>query len=202
MPGRLKLLMLSRARNLVAVLGVSVMVLFVITCLLFSFNAKLGALLLIASWKTVPGGIGIPGLTKTYEATLTNNGILPVRVTVCDFVTDAFEHGRSVSHSVERWDRKTDRWQFFWGMPRQEFCKPYPLGITSDSKIRTVWLWPRQSLSTDFVAIQANDGLQLNDKLRFTITPFLDHSDIAVVTPPFTVDERPIGSASQLRIRH
>jgi hypothetical protein len=172
------------------------------TGLLLSFNAKLRASLLVASWKTTPGGIGIPGLTKTYEAALTNRGMLPVRVTVCDFVTDALEHGKNVAHSVERWDQNTSRWVFFWGIPRQDFCKPYPLGITSDSKIQTVWLWPRQSISTDFVAIQANGGLQLNDRLRFRITPFLDRSDIAVVTPPFTVDELPSEPASDLRIRH
>jgi hypothetical protein len=179
------------------------MLVVVITCLLLSFNGELGASLLVASWKIVPGGIGIPGLTKTYEATLTNNGILPVRVTVCDFVTDAFEHGKHVAYSIERWDQKIGRWQFFWGMPQQEFCKPYPTGITSNSKIRLAWLWPQQGISTGFVAIQASDRLNLNDRLRFTITPFLTHTNIAVVTPSFVVDERPIGSAaSGSRIGH
>ena len=88
-----------------AISCVPVLLLGVITGALFSFNPSLGALLLAASWKTTPGGIGIPGLTKTYEAALTNRGIFPVRVTVCDYVTDAFEHGKNVAHSVERWDQ-------------------------------------------------------------------------------------------------
>lgn len=180
----------SVARKL-AISCVPVLLLGVITGALFSFNPSLCALLLAASWKTTPGGIGIPGLTNTYVAALTNRGIFPVRVTVCDYVTDAFEHGKNVAHSVERWDQSGRKWLFFWGIRREDFCKPYPLGITSDSKIRSVWLWPGQSISTDFVAIQASDGLELNDRLRFTVTPFLSHPDIAVATAPFTVDERP-----------
>jgi len=169
---------------------------------LFSFNPRFGVSLLAASWKTTPGGIGIPGLTKTYEAALTNRSILPVRVSVCDYVTDAFEHGKSVAHSVERWDRSSGKWRFFWGIRSQDFCKPYPLGITSDSRIRNVWLWPGQSLSTDFVAIQATGGLEFGDRLRFTITLFLSHTDIAVAAPPFTIDELPTEPKVGFRIRH
>ena len=169
---------------------------------LFSFNPRFGVLLLAASWKTTPGGIGIPGLTKTYEAALTNRSILPVRVSVCDYVTDDFGHGRNVLHSVERWDQRSREWRFFWGIPSHDFCKPYPLGITSDSRIRTVWLWPGQSLYTDFVAIQACDGLELGDRLRFTITPFLNHAEITVAASPFAIDERPTESDVGFRIRH
>jgi hypothetical protein len=79
----------------------SLMLVGVITGAFFAFNPKLGVLLLVASWKTTPGGIGIPGLTKTYEAALTNRGVLPVHVSVCDYVTDAFEHGKSIAHSEE-----------------------------------------------------------------------------------------------------
>jgi cupin domain len=37
--------------------------------------------------------IGIPGISKLYEARLTNYGIAPVKVTACDFLSDASEHG-------------------------------------------------------------------------------------------------------------
>jgi len=195
-------LMVSDARRTVVISCALLMLIGVCIGSLFSFNPRFGVSLLAASWKTTPGGIGIPGLTKTYEAALTNRSILPVRVSVCDYVTDAFEHGKSVAHSVERWDQSSGKWRFFWGIRSRDFCKPYPLGITSDSRIRTVWLWPGQSLSTDFVAIQASDGLKLGDRLRFTITPFLRHADITVAAPPFTVDERPTDSDVGFRIRH
>jgi hypothetical protein len=194
--------MVSDARKVVVISCALLMLIGMCIATLFSFNPRFSASLLSASWKTTPGGIGIPGLTKTYEAALTNRSILPVRVTVCDYVTDAFEHGKSVAHSVERWDQGSGKWRFFWGIPSQDFCKPYPLGITSDSRIRAVWLWPGQSLSTDFVAIQASDGLELGDRLRFTITPFLSHADIAVAAPPFTIDERPTEPNLGSRIRH
>jgi hypothetical protein len=156
---------------------------------------------LSASWAANPGGIGIPGLTKTYEARLTNSGVIPVRVSVCDYVTDALATGKSVAHAVERWDGTSGTWQFFWGVPRNEFCKPHGLDISSQSRIRDIWLWPRQSVSTDFVAIQASNGLRLNDRLRFVITPFWDRPDIAVSTPEFIIDERPRESGP-FRIRH
>jgi hypothetical protein len=42
------------------------------------------------------------GLTETY---VRSRGVSPVRVTMCYYVTDAFEHGTSVAHLVERWDQ-------------------------------------------------------------------------------------------------
>jgi hypothetical protein len=63
-------------------------------------------------------------------------------------------------------------------------------------------LWPGQGLSTDFVAIQAVGGLELGDQLRFRITPFLSHADIAIATPPFTIDELPADSDAGVRIAH
>ena len=149
-----------------------------------------------------PGGIGIPGLTKTYEAMLSSGSLLPMRVTVCDFVTDAFERGYSVAHSIERWDDGSGEWRLFWGIARQDFCRPYPLGITSESRVRSVWLWPGEAISTSFVAIQASDGLRLGDHLRFAIRPFRSFPEITVVTDPFPVDERPAESGGGFRIRH
>jgi hypothetical protein len=193
--------MISNSRKAI-VIACALMAVILCLAALFSFNLRLGVSVLAASSKARPVDIGIPGITKTYEASLTNRSILPVRVSVCDYVTDALEHGKSVAHSVERWDRSQGKWQFFWGIRSQDFCKPYPLGITADSKIRTVWLWPGQSLSTGSVAIQASGGLELGDRLRFTISPILSHTDIAVAAPPFTIDELPTGPDLGWRIRH
>lgn len=165
-------------------------------------NPRFGALFLVASWDTISGGIGIPDLTKTYEASLTNYGLLPVRVHVCDFVIDAGGRGKSNAYSVERWDPGAGKWEFFWGEPREYFCEPYPPGITADSKIRSAWLWPGQSIPTGFVAIQAVDGLKLGDTLRFAIKPFLNREDIAIASSPFAIDELPAISDVDFRIRH
>jgi hypothetical protein len=54
--------------------------------------------------------IGIPGISKMYEATLTNQGRLPARVTRCDFIDDTLSPGTSVAYAVQRWDAGSKRW--------------------------------------------------------------------------------------------
>jgi hypothetical protein len=173
----------------------------VIGAALFALNPRAAASQLSASWKTIPGGIGIPGLTKTYRADLTNRGALPVRISVCDSINDALKREKNIAYSVERWDGRTKEWRFLREIPASEFCKPYSLGIVR-GEIRGMWLWPRHIISTGFIAIQASEGLDLNDRLRFAITPFLPRRDVRIVTPPFTVDERPTDSDVNFRIAH
>ena len=173
-----------------------------LSVVVFLLRDRLGASLLVADWKADPGGIGIPGLTKTYEAVLTNRSLLPVRVSVCDYTTDGMEHGKGVAYYAERWEQSSGEWRFFWGIPRQEFCKPHGDDILAGSRVREIWLWPHQSISTDFVAIQAVDGLRLNDRLRFVIAPFHRTTGAVVATAAFTVDERPSGSETPFRILH
>lgn len=158
---------------------------------------RLGASVLVASWTASPGDIGIPGITKTYKATLTNSGLFPVRITVCDYMTDAAESEQRFADSIERWDRSRGRWQHFWGIPRQDFCNPSSLVGVISPKTKMRLLWPRQSITNPFIAIQASDGLQLNDSLRFTITPFFEQADIVIVTTSFKVDELPTPPRSE-----
>jgi len=54
--------------------------------------------------------IGIPGITKAYEARLVNRSLWPIRVRYCDFITDAMTHGGAVPHTVERWDGTANGW--------------------------------------------------------------------------------------------
>src|ERR1017187_6850715 len=72
--------------------------------------------------------IGIPGITKTYEATLTNRGLLAARVTRCDFIDDTMSPGTMVAYAIQRWNQGAAQWERVVELG-SEFCKPYPLGI-------------------------------------------------------------------------
>ena len=124
-----------------------------------------------------------------YGAVVRNAGIRPVKVTVCDAVTDAMQREIGVRHAIERRNESTGQWSVFWQIPRAEWCRPYPTGIVK-GEISEAWLWPGQVLQTGEIAIQASDGLALNDRLRFVVYPY-DTAGQAVLGEAFVVDERP-----------
>jgi hypothetical protein len=90
--------------------------------------------------------LGIPGITKVYDASITNYGRMPVRVTRCDFIDDTMTHGVDVAYAIQRWDERAKQWKQVHGASRKSFCHPYPLGIIR-ANLRTAWLWPGHSLS-------------------------------------------------------
>jgi hypothetical protein len=145
---------------------------------------------------------GIPGITKTYEARITNLGPFPVLVTHCDFITDASEHGTMVAYAVQRWDASSASWVTVVALDKNEFCKPYPLGI-SQARLVTVPLWPAKSLSTGDEATAARDAFRKGDIARFVVFTG-DPGDVAssVATPSFPIDEERTGSRFPVRIRH
>src|SRR5215470_20155819 len=54
--------------------------------------------------------IGIPGVTKMYDARLTNFSLGPIRIEVCAFVDDASTPGEAAAFSVQRFDVKSSSW--------------------------------------------------------------------------------------------
>lgn len=145
--------------------------------------------------------MGIPGVTKTYEATLENRGLAPVNITRCDFVDDAGGRGTEVAYAVQRWDEGRDQWETVVQVDKSEFCKPYPLGIV---KARTVHglVWPGQILSAGEEATAARSGFAVGDQARFLIFLYEagDYSS-SIATPSFRIDEQPQTNVS-LRVRH
>jgi hypothetical protein len=145
--------------------------------------------------------IGIPGITKMYGAKLTNRGLLPVRVTRCNFIDDAMAPGTMVAYAVQRWDEGKKRWQVISENGRSSFCKPYPLGILK-AHLEGGWLWPGQSLSTNEEASAASDAFRIGDHARFVVFP-RDAGDYGsgIATADFIIDEHP-GTNINLRISH
>jgi hypothetical protein len=146
--------------------------------------------------------IGIPGISKMYEAKLTNFGIVPVKVTRCDYLDDAFSHGTMVAYAVQRWDEKSQQWRTVVAANAASFCKPYPLGIVKGEVVNR-WLWPGSSLSGGEEATAARDGFRRGDKARFVVfvsSPG-DYSN-AVATSAFSIDEQPSRPDLNLRLKH
>jgi hypothetical protein len=145
--------------------------------------------------------LGIPGITKVYDARVVNHGRWPVRVTRCNFIDDTMTHGAMVAYAIQRWDKQQQKWQQVMGSSRRSFCHPYPLGIVR-ADLTTQWLWPGKSLSIGEEATAARDGLQIGDRARFVIFT-AEPGDYAssLPTQEFTIDEHPTSDVD-FRVRH
>jgi hypothetical protein len=148
------------------------------------------------------GDIGIEGISKLYQARLTNYGPVPARVTACEFISDASEHGTMVAYAVERWDDQLKSWKTLSEDEKSTFCRPYPLGI-SQAHLFTKLLWPGQSISTNEEATAASGGFQLGDSARFSIFS-AEAGDWRTTYPTaaFRLDELPRIAESPARMRH
>jgi hypothetical protein len=137
------------------------------------------------------GDIGLEGITRLYEGRLTNYGLLPVKVTACDFTTHASAHETKVAYVVERWQGSQNKWKTV-DYGESTFCRPYPLGIISEAHLSSVLLWPGQSIAMDKEATGARGGFQLGDYARLSV--FLGKTGDwrkAFSTSAFHIDEVP-----------
>jgi hypothetical protein len=145
--------------------------------------------------------IGIPGISKMYEARLINRGLWPIRVHYCAFVDDSMSPGTMVAYAVERWENTLGSWKTIVRASGADFCRPYPLGIVKAS-LKSRLLWPGQSLSTEEEATAARDGFNIGDRARFVVfAGEPEDSSSAIATPDFIIDEHRQTDVP-LRIRH
>jgi hypothetical protein len=145
--------------------------------------------------------IGIPGVSKMYEARIVNRASWPIRVHYCDFVDDTNSRGTMAAYTVERWDNPTSGWTTIVRMNGDDFCKPYPLGIVS-AKLKSKLLWPGQSLSTGEEATAARDGFNVGDRARFVVfAGAAEDSAATLATSAFIIDEHRQTDVP-VRVRH
>jgi len=141
---------------------------------------------------------GIDGITKAYEARLTNYGIIPARITACDFIDDTMSHGTLVGSTVQKWDSSAKKWEGAFKIEKSAFCHPYPLGMV-ETHVVTKRLWFFQSISAGEEATAARDIFAIGDKARFLV---FAGDDFAFATPAFSIDEHPMDSGVPYRVRH
>ena len=140
-------------------------------------------LTLHADYSVAKADIGIPGISKLYDAHITNFGIFPRRIGSCEFVTDAFASGVSIGYRLQRWDAQSRRWQTVLDAA-SEYCRPYPLGMIR-ARLTSKVLWPGQTLSTGEEATGARDGLK-GQTIRFAVVA----NGREFPTASFVIDEQ------------
>ncbi|HEY4358309.1 MAG TPA: hypothetical protein VGN16_21365 [Acidobacteriaceae bacterium] len=145
--------------------------------------------------------LGIPGISKTYDASITNNGRGPALVTRCDFVDDGSSPGEQLAFAIQRWDNESGEWREVLGASRKTFCHPYPLGM-SQTHLNRKWLWPGQSLSIGEEATAARDEIKIGDKVRFVLfTGEPGDYSSSMPTEAFVIDQAQTDDIAY-RIRH
>jgi hypothetical protein len=140
-------------------------------------------LTLHADYSVAKVDIGIPGISKLYDAHITNFGIFPRRIERCEFVTDAFASGVGIGYRLQRWDRASRHWDTVLDSA-SEYCHPYPLGLTK-AQLSSKLIWPGQTLSTSGEAIGARDGFRGQ-----TITFAVVANGREFPTASFVIDEQ------------
>jgi hypothetical protein len=135
--------------------------------------------------------LGIEGTTKIYDARLTNYGILPATMTVCDYL-DSGSKDMMVSYIVERWDSQLGGWKMVaeWDdYGSRLFCRP-SFEVTETHLFRRR-LWPGQSIRVGQVIPPERDGFQVGDYGRVTIFLRADgHRNESVSTPAFRIEQQ------------
>ena len=135
--------------------------------------------------------LGVEGTGKIYHARLTNYGILPTTMVVCDYL-DSGMHETMVNYIVERWDPQSRRWKFVpeWDdYGSRLFCRP-SFEVTETHRVRRR-LWPGQSIRVGEGVPAQWGGFHIGDDGRFTVFLSADgNGSNALSTTTFRVDQQ------------
>jgi len=137
--------------------------------------------------------LGVEGTGKIYNARLTNYGILPAAVTVCDYLDWASRQETMVNYFVERRTSRTDNWQYVpeWdNYGSRIFCRP-SFEVTETHRVRRRF-WPGQTYRVgDGVPAQWG-GFHVGDEGRFIVFLNADNNkNRAISSSIFRVDQEP-----------
>lgn len=136
--------------------------------------------------------IGIPGEKKLYRAELTNYGLLPVRLTACDFTTDTLAPGTDYPYAVQRWDPSSSTWQTVMEINEETFCHPVPLG-KAETQRTTRLIWPLMSVYVmGSEATGARAPFRKGDLARFVVFKTIVKEadwETAVPSKPFYIED-------------
>jgi hypothetical protein len=132
--------------------------------------------------------LGIRGVANVYNARLTNYSVLPITLSVCDYINWAGAHDTVVDFVVERWDTQSNTWK---GVPEWDnsrlFCRP-AFEVVETHLIRRR-LWPGQGLRVGGVMPAERGGFHQGDYGRFTIFLGAAHfSNSVTSTAGFRID--------------
>ena len=135
--------------------------------------------------------LGVNGTAKIYRARLTNYGIFPSTIVVCDYLISS-SPATSLSYVVERWDRKAREWRFVpeWDYSSRLFC--HPAFEVSEEHLARHRLWPGQGIRFGEGIPAQMGGFQIGDDGRFTVFLNADgNKKDSISTATFRVDQSP-----------
>ena len=134
--------------------------------------------------------LGFEGNAKIYDAKVTNYGILPASMTVCDY-QDSGSPETMVAHFVERWDQHTAKWIIaseLGGYGSRLFCR-LSFEVTETHLVQRR-MWPGESIRVGQVD-PVRGGSYVKDDLRFIVFPHADgNPNTALSTPAFRLDKQ------------
>lgn len=150
--------------------------------------------------------IGIPGQTKMYWAEITNYSLLPVKLSGCDYVTDAFGQGTKFPYALQRWNVSSNTWQTIDDVSEEDFCHPVPLS-TIETHLVSRWLFPGASIDVmEGEATGARIPFQKGDTARFVVFPRIENGvdwQSAIPSVPFYIQDDVIRNENDsFRIQH
>jgi hypothetical protein len=135
---------------------------------------------------------GIPGISKVYEPRVTNFGLAPETVMVCEVREDwdSMPYVSEIANSIEKWDPNSNKWEnIFRDVDKSSSC-PHATATR---------LWPLQSVSGGEVAVAGYDIFAIGDKARSAVFP---GNRKAIATTPILIDEHPTVAGVPFRVRH
>jgi hypothetical protein len=135
--------------------------------------------------------IGVDGVAKIYDARLTNYGIFPITIVVCDYRITGVP-ATALNYIVERWDlqsrelRLVPEWDSYGN---RLFCRP--VFEVEDEHLARRRLWPFQSIQVGGGIPGQMGGFHIGDSGRFTIFLSADgNKNHAISTSIFRVDQQ------------
>jgi len=150
--------------------------------------------------------IGIPGQRKLYWARLFNFGVLPMKVTACDYITDALQPGTELPYAIQRYDPLTKTWQTVLDFEKEYFCTPAPTSTIKDD-IVSRWIWPGTGINVmEGEATGARDHFQKGDLARFVVFTNIrkgNQWESAIFSEPFEIQDQVIREeGDSFRVKH
>ena len=137
--------------------------------------------------------LGVEGTGKIYNASLTNYGVLPAAVTVCDYLDSTSSNQTMVNYIVERRTPQIGGWQYVreWdNYGSRFFCRP-SFEVTETHRVRRR-LWPGQTYRVGEGVPAQWGGFHVGDEGKFTVFLNADNDKNHVISSAiFRVDQEP-----------
>src|SRR5260370_29970101 len=99
-----------------------------------------------AEYTVETADIGIPGVTKMYDARLVNSGRAPVRVEICAYIDDAGGGGDAPAFFVQKYDGESATWETILDASNARTCHPFPLRCVT-ARVKNRWVLPGPPVS-------------------------------------------------------